>query len=124
MDKMDIELQILQLTKLQQICNDIIDMENPKQSDTELEKLLKKEYDLSKDETDSILSMVLGKKKGEGVSQKDLDRLKEECEMYCKLTDTNTVDKNSGEFIGYTKIKQKSSNLKNRLNKKLKEIEK
>ncbi len=58
MDKNELQLQILQLTELQNISNDIIEMENPKQSDTELTKLLKKEYDLSKEDTDSILSMV------------------------------------------------------------------
>lgn len=121
MDKMEMELQILQLTKLQQICNDIIKMENPKQNDTDLTKLLKKNYDLSKEDTESILSTVLGKKKGEGVSQKELDTLKEECEMYCKLSHINPNDKD-GNFIGYKKLKSRSSNKKNSLNNKLKEI--
>jgi len=121
MDKMEMELQILQLSKLQQICNDIIEMENPKQNDTDLTKLLKKEYDLSKEDTDSILSIVLGKKKGESVSQKDLDNLKEECEMYCKLSHINPNDKD-GNFIGYKKIKSRASNKKNSLNNKLKEM--
>lgn len=42
MDKNELQLQILQLTELQNICNDIIEMENQKQSDTELTKLLKR----------------------------------------------------------------------------------
>lgn len=121
MDKMDIELQTLQLTKLQNICNDIIEMENPKQNNTELTKLLKKDYDLSKEDTESILSIVKGKRKGESVSQKDLDDLREECMMYCKLSHINPNDKD-GKFIGYKKIKNRSSNKKNSLNKKLKEM--
>lgn len=58
----------------------------------------------------------------EGVSQKELDTLKK-CESYCMICEINPNSKD-GNFIGYKKIKQKSSNLKNRLNKKLKEIEK
>ena len=121
MDKNELQLQILQLTELQNICNDIIEMENPKQSDTELTKLLKKEYDLSKEDTDSILSMVLGKKKGEGVSQKELDTLKKKSESYCMICEINPKDKD-GNFIGYSKIKSRSSNKKNSLNDKLKEM--
>ena len=121
MDKNELQLQILQLTELQNICNEIIEMENPKQSDTELTKLLKKEYDLSKEDTDSILSMVLGKKKGEGVSQKELDTLKKKSESYCMICEINPNDKN-GNFIGYSKIKSRSSNKKNSLNNKLKEM--
>ena len=121
MDKSELELQILQLTELQNICNDIIEMENPKQSDTELTKLLKKEYDLSKEDNDSILSIVLGKKKGESVSEKELDLLKNKCKSYCMITEINPNDK-GGAFIGYKKIKSRSSNKKNALGKKLKEI--
>ena len=121
MDKNELQLQILQLTELQNICNDIIEMENPKQSDTELTKLLKKEYDLSKEDTDSILSMVLGKKKGESVSQKELDVLKKKCESYCMICEINPNGKD-GNFIGYKKIKSRSSNKKNSLNNKLKEM--
>ena len=121
MDKSELQLQILQLTELQNICNDIIELENPKQSDTELVKLLNKDYDLSNDEISSIQSMVLGKKKGGDVSQKDLDVLKKKCESYCLITEVNPADKN-GEFIGYSKIKSRSSNKKNSLGKKLKEM--
>jgi hypothetical protein len=121
MDKSQLELQILQLTELQNICNQILDLENPKQSDKELEKFLKKEYDLSKDETDSILSIVLGKKKGDGVSQKDLDVLKKKCESYCLICEINPNEKD-GSFSGYKKIKTRSSNKMSRFNKELKEM--
>lgn len=121
MDKSELQLQILQLTELQNICNEIIEMENPKQSDTDLTKLLKSEYNLSKDDKDSILSIVLGKKKGESVSEKELDLLKKKCESYCMICEINPNDKN-GEFIGYSKIKSRSSNKKNSLGKKLKEM--
>ena len=43
MDKSQLQLQILQLSELQNICNDIIEIESNKQNDTELVKLLKKE---------------------------------------------------------------------------------
>ncbi|PHO09087.1 hypothetical protein CPG37_10845 [Malaciobacter canalis] len=121
MDKNELQLQILQLTELQNICNEIIDMENPKQSDNELTKLLKKEYDLSKDDKDSILSIVLGKKKGESVSQKELDLLKKKCESYCMICEINPNDKN-GEFIGYGKLKNKVSNRKSKYNKELEKM--
>jgi len=71
MDKSQLNLQILQLTELQNICNQIIGMENTKQNDTNLVKLLKKEYSLSKDEILSITSMVEGKKKGETVDENE-----------------------------------------------------
>lgn len=121
MDKNELQLQILQLTELQNICNEIIEMENPKQSDTDLVKLLKKEYDLSKEDTDSILSMVLGKKKGESVSQKELDVLKKKCESYCMITEINPIGKD-GDFIGYGKLKNKVSNRKSKYNKELEKM--
>lgn len=123
MDKSQLELQISQLTELQNICNEILELENPTQNDTEIVKEIKKSYSLSKEDIDSIKSILMGKKKGESVSQKELDSLKKKCESYCVITEINLNSKD-GSFIGYTKIKQKSSNLKNRLNKKLKEIEK
>jgi len=121
MDKSELQLQILQLTELQNICNEIIESDNQKQSDTELVKVLKKEYDLTKDEISSILSMILGKKKGDGVSKKDVTLLKKKCESYCMICEINPNDKN-GEFIGYGKIKSRSANKKNSLNNKLKEM--
>jgi len=122
MDRMDIELQILQLSKLQQICNAIIDIENPKQDDKNLVKLLKKEYELSKDEVNSILAIVKDKKKSRKNAPKgDLDKLKEEFEMYCKLTKIHPYKAN-GEFIGYERVKNRSSNRKNVLKTKLQEM--
>lgn len=121
-DKSAVELQILQLTKLQNICNDIIDMEKSEQNDTELITLLKKNYTSSKEEIKSIQSIVFGKKKGEGVSQSDIDKLKKECESYCVITEINPLEKD-GKFIGYSKIKSRSSNKKNILSKKLKDLE-
>ena len=121
MDKSQLQLQILQLSELQNICNDIIEIESNKQNDTELVKLLKKDYILSNDEINSITSTVLGKKKGEGVSQKELDTLKKKSESYCMICEINPNDKN-GNFIGYSKIKSRSSNKKNSLNNKLKEM--
>ena len=121
MDKSQLQLQILQLSELQNICNDIIEIESTKQNDTELVKLLKKDYILSNDEINSITSTVLGKKKGESVDKKSLDLLKNKCESYCMICEINPNDKN-GNFIGYSKIKSRSSNKKNSLNKKLKEM--
>jgi len=121
MDKSQLQLQILQLSELQNICNDIIEIESTKQNDTELVKLLKKDYILSNDEINSITSTVLGKKKGESVDKKSLDLLKNKCESYCMICEINPKDKD-GKFIGYRKIKTRSSNKKNSLNKKLKEM--
>ena len=121
MDKSQLQLQILQLSELQNICNDIIEIESNKQNDTELVKLLKKDYRLSNDEINSITSTVLGKKKGESVDKKSLDLLKNKCESYCMICEINPKDKD-GKFIGYRKIKTRSSNKKNSLNKKLKEM--
>ena len=121
MDKSQLQLQILQLSELQNICNDIIEIESNKQNDTELVKLLKKDYRLSNDEINSITSTVLGKKKGESVDKKSLDLLKNKCESYCMICEINPKDKD-GKFVGYRKIKTRSSNKKNSLNKKLKEM--
>lgn len=121
MDKSQLQLQILQLSELQNICNDIIEIESTKQNDTELVKLLKKDYRLSNDEINSISTIVLGKKKGESVDKKSLDLLKNKCESYCMICEINPKDKD-GKFIGYRKIKTRSSNKKNSLNKKLKEM--
>ena len=121
MDKSQLQLQILQLSELQNICNDIIEIESNKQNDTELVKLLKKDYRLSNDEINSISTIVLGKKKGESVDKKSLDLLKNKCESYCMICEINPKDKD-GKFIGYRKIKTRSSNKKNFLNNKLKEM--
>ena len=121
MDKSQLQLQILQLSELQNICNDIIEIESTKQNDTELVKLLKKDYILSNDEINSISTIVLGKKKGESVDKKSLDLLKNKCESYCMICEINPKDKD-GKFIGYGKIKTRSSNKKNTLNDKLKEM--
>ena len=121
MDKSQLQLQILKLSELQNICNDIIEIESNKQNDTELVKLLKKDYRLSNDEINSITSTVLGKKKGESVDKKSLDLLKNKCESYCMICEINPKDKD-GKFIGYIKIKTRSSNKKNSLNNKLKEM--
>lgn len=121
MDKSQLQLQILQLSELQNICNDIIEIESTKQNDTELVKLLKKDYILSNDEINSITSTVLGKKKGESVDKKSLDLLKNKCESYCMICEINPKDKD-GKFVGYRKIKTRSSNKKNSLNDKLKEM--
>ena len=121
MDKSQLQLQILQLSELQNICNDIIEIESTKQNDTELVKLLKKDYRLSNDEINSITSTVLGKKKGESVDKKSLDLLKNKCESYCMICEINPKDKD-GKFVGYRKIKTRSSNKKNSLNDKLKEM--
>ena len=121
MDKSQLQLQILQLSELQNICNDIIEIESNKENDTELVKLLKKDYRLSNDEINSITSTVLGKKKGESVDKKSLDLLKNKCESYCMICEINPKDKD-GKFVGYRKIKTRSSNKKNSLNNKLKEM--
>ncbi|CAE10431.1 hypothetical protein WS1363 [Wolinella succinogenes] len=50
-----------------------------------------------------------------------LDTLKKKCLSYCEICEINPNDKD-GKFIGYSKIKSRSSNKKNSLNGKLKEM--
>ena len=76
---------------------------------------------IENDEINSITSTVLGKKKGESVDKKSLDLLKNKCESYCMICEINPKDKD-GKFVGYRKIKTRSSNKKNSLNDKLKEM--
>ena len=117
MDKSQLELQILQLTELQNICSGIEEMENPKQNDTEIVKEIKKSYSLSKEDK----SILLNKKKGESVSQKDLDSLKKKCDSYCMICEINPIGKD-GNFIGYDKLKNKVSNKKSKFNKELEKM--
>ena len=118
MDNAHIELQILQLTELQHICNEIIKIETVEQTDKDLLKLLTKEYSLSKEDIASIQSTVSGKKKGVGIDEKALDNLKKKCESYCLICEVNSSNR-GGEFIGYTALKNKCSNRKSILSKKL-----
>lgn len=121
MDKSQLQLHILQLTELHSICSEIENLENPKQNDDEIVKELKKLYSLSKDDVNSIKSILLGKKKDESVSSKDLDTLKKKCLSYCEICEINPNDKN-GEFVGYKIIKNRSSNKKSKFNKDLEEM--
>lgn len=122
MDKSHIELQILQLAELQNICNQIKDIENFKQSDTELEKLLKGQYSLTKDEISEITSMVEGKKKDESSNEGELDSLKKKFDSYCLICEVNS-NKKDGSFVGYSQLNTKCSNKKSVLKKKIKEME-
>jgi hypothetical protein len=54
MENSNLQLQLLQLSEIQNICNQIIKLESVEQNDEDLLKLLKKEYILSKDEIASI----------------------------------------------------------------------
>ncbi len=84
---------------------------------------MKKEYKLSKDEIASIQSVVFGKKKGEGIDEKKLADLKQKCESYCLICDVNMTNR-KGDLIGYDKLKNKCSNKKSVLSKKLEESDK
>jgi hypothetical protein len=122
MENSNIQLQLLQLTEIQNICNQIIKLESVEQNDEALLKLLKKEYKLSKAEIASIQSVVLGKKKGEGVDEKELADLKQKCESYCLICDVKMTNR-KGDIIGYDKLKSKCSNKKSILSKKLEVVE-
>ncbi|WP_429082676.1 hypothetical protein [Aeromonas veronii] len=117
MDKSQIELQILQLSELQKLCNEIKDIESFKQNDDTLLKLLKKEYKLSAEEISTITLMVDGKKKGKSVDSTALDSLKKKFESYCLICEMNAYGKD-GKFIGYAALSNKCSNKKSVLNKK------
>ena len=123
MENSNIQLQLLQLTEIQSICNQIIKLESVEQNDSDLLTLLKKAYKLSKAEISEIQSLVLGKKKDEGVDEKELADLKQKVESYCLICDVNTTNR-KGEFIGYDKLKNKCSNRKSVLSKKLEESDK
>ena len=118
MDKSQIELQILQLSELQKLCNEIKDIESFKQNDDNLLKLLKKEYKLSAEELSTIEAMVDGKKKGKSVDSTALDTLKKKFESYCLICDMKAYGKD-GKFIGYAALSNKCSNKKSVLKKKI-----
>lgn len=119
MDKAQIELQILQLTQLQNLCNQIKEAEGSKQNDKELVKLLKKEYKLTTDEISAITSLVAGKlKKGNSADEDELKALRKKFESYCDVCEINANNRN-GEFLGYTIVSNKCSNKKSILSKKL-----
>ena len=112
----DINLQILQLTELQNLCLTL-----NKEGDTELLDLLGKNYELDEEITSKIISMVKGKKKANTVDSKMLERLKRKFDSYCVICNMNTTTKDNKEFMGYAKFSNKCSNKKNILNKKLNE---
>ena len=122
MENSNIQLQLLQLTEIQNICNQIIKLESVEQNDSDLLQLLKKQYKLSKAEIAEIQSVVLGKKKDEGVDEKELADLKQKVESYCLICDVNLTNR-KGDSIGYDKLKSKCSNKKSVLSKKLEEVE-
>jgi hypothetical protein len=123
MENSNFQLQLLQLTEIQNICNQIIKLESVEQNDSDLLTLLKKEYKLSKAEIAEIHSVVLGKKKGEGVDEKQLADLKQKVESYCLICDVN-IKNRKGELIGYDQLKNKCSNKKSVLSKKVEKLEK
>ena len=116
MENIEVQLKVLELTQIQNICNELMEIEDPKQNDSELEKLLKKEYTLDKEEIQSILSLVYKKQKGNSVSEKEIDELKTKLNAYCVTAELNQNDKD-GNFVGYKKLKGRASNKKNSLNK-------
>ncbi len=122
MDKAHLELQNLQLTELQNISGQIKGIEDHKQNDTELVKLIKKEYSLSKDEISNITALVEGKKKGESTDEGELEVLKKKFDSYCLICEVNATAKD-GSFIGYAKVSNKCSNKKSVLKKKIKAME-
>ena len=123
MENSNLQLQLLQLTEIQNICNQIIKLESVEQNDSDLLMLLKKEYKLSKAEIAEIQSLVLGKKKDGGVDEKELADLKQKCESYCLICDVKMTNR-KGDIIGYDKLKSKCSNKKSVLSKKLEESDK
>ena len=123
MENSNIQLQLLQLTEIQNICNQIIKLESVEQNDSDLLQLLKKQYKLSKAEISEIQSLVLGKKKDEGVDEKELADLKQKVESYCLICDVNITNR-KGDLIGYDKLKNKCSNKKSVLSKKVEKLEK
>ena len=118
MDNTHIELQILQLTQLQNLCNQIKEVDSLKQNDDELVKVLKKGYKLTAEEIEAITSLVAGKKKGKTADVGELEALKKKFDSYCNVCEINPYKKD-GEFLGYTNVSNKCSNKKSILSKKI-----
>ena len=121
----DIELHILQLTELQNLCytlnKDENENESDKQNDSELLDLLKKNYDLDDETTSSIKLKVKGKKKTNTVDLKILKMLRNKFDSYCVICNINKNTKDN-KFMGYPKFSNKCSNKKNILKRKLDEL--
>lgn len=121
----DIDLQILQLTELQNLCctlNKEDEKAKASESDTELLYLLGKNYTLNEEDIASIISTVKGKKKANTVDSKMYESLKRKFDSYCVICNMNTTTKNKKEFMSYPKFSNKCSNKKNILKKKLEEL--
>lgn len=122
MDKSEIELKLTLIGQIENLCSELIQIENPKQNDDSLSKILKDEYKLSKAEKDTILSTVKGKKKGESTSKKGVESLKSKLSGFCGAAEIKIDDRN-GTPLTYQKIKTKVQNLKNKLKNTLKDLD-
>ncbi len=112
-------LEVLQLAELQNICNEILAIQTPKHSDKRLLALLKKEYELSKDEVNAVVALVAGKQKMQTASTKDLAALEKKCESYAHICGIKTTAKD-GMPLGYEKIKARAAIKKSAILKTLK----
>ena len=68
-------LEILQLEELQNLCKQLIVIQEKMQSNDKLIECLNIHYDLSKEDTNEILKVVIGKKKVNNEDEKELLRL-------------------------------------------------
>jgi hypothetical protein len=118
MENPQLQNLIYNLTEIQNICNRLSEIENKKQSDSDLVKVLKQTYTLSKEETASILSTVYGKTK-EKKSKDDTSVLKRKLEAFCEIAEVICYDE-SGKLLAYKKIKDKATAKKSIANDKLK----
>lgn len=114
MSQNEINLEVLQLAELQTICNEILAVKTPKQSDKKLLSLLKKEYSLSKEELGSVVAIVAGKQKLEVSSTKDISHLEKKCQAYADICGIKTTAKD-GSPLGYEKIKSRAAIKKSNL---------
>lgn len=112
-------LEVLQLAQLQSVCNEILALKSPKQSDSKLRSLLKKEYELSKEELEAILDLVALKQKTQAANTKDLEALEKKCDSYAHICGIKTVAKD-GTPLGYEKIKARAAIKKSAILKTLK----
>lgn len=121
MENPQLQNLIYNLTEIQNICNKLSQIENKKQSDTDLVKVLKQTYTLSKEETASILSTVYGKTKDKNKSKDDVVGLKRKLEAFCEIAEVICYDE-SGKLLVYKKIKDKATAKKSITNDKLKSV--
>ncbi len=99
-------LEILQLEELQNLCKKLIVIQEKMQSNDKLIECLNIHYDLSKEDTNEILKVVISKKKVNNEDEKEFEDIKAKVIAYCTITGIKEADKDD-KNIDYKKLKSK-----------------